>query len=60
MSTKNYNSFPEAPEVLVDMAGQVHLIRARQTLEQIYQNEVNVAESVFASVASASPEAAKV
>jgi len=42
MSTKNYNSFPEAPEVLVDeSSGQVHLIRKRQSLEQIYQNEVD-------------------
>jgi len=49
MSTKNYNSFPEAPEVLVDKSGGVHLIRARQSLEQIYENEVTVAESVFQS-----------
>ena len=27
MSTKNYNSFPEAPEVLLDEGGNVHLIR---------------------------------
>ena len=26
MSTKNYNSFPEAPEVIIDKSGQVHLI----------------------------------
>lgn len=43
MSTKNYNSFPEAPEVLVDeSSGNVHLIRKRQSLQQIYQNEVDV------------------
>jgi diaminopimelate decarboxylase len=42
MSTKNYNSFPEAPEVLVDKAGKPHLIRKRQLLEQIYENEVDV------------------
>lgn len=42
MSTKNYNSFPEAPEVLVDKEGKVHLIRKRQLLEQIYQNEIDV------------------
>ncbi|KAL3768970.1 hypothetical protein ACHAW5_005538 [Stephanodiscus triporus] len=41
MSLKNYNSFPEAPEVLVDMEGGVHLIRKRQTLHLIYQNECN-------------------
>jgi len=40
MSTKNYNSFPEAPEVLLDHDGKVHLIRKIQSLEQIYQNEV--------------------
>ena len=40
MSTKNYNSFPEAPEVLVDLDGGVHLIRKRQELKQIYENEV--------------------
>jgi diaminopimelate decarboxylase len=46
MSTKNYNSFPEAPEVLVDKAGKAHLIRKRQTLSQIYENEISV-EGVF-------------
>ena len=39
MSTKNYNSFPEAPEVLVGTSGDVHLIRARQPVEQIWANE---------------------
>lgn len=43
MSTKNYNSFPEAPEVLVDKEGKPHLIRKRQLLEQIYQNELDIA-----------------
>jgi diaminopimelate decarboxylase len=46
MSTKNYNSFPEAPEVLVEASGKVHLIRKRQSLDQIYQNEVD-ATGVF-------------
>ena len=36
MCTKNYNSFPEAPEVLVDLSGKVHLIRARQDPTQIW------------------------
>lgn len=40
MSTKNYNSFPEAPEVLVDREGKVHVIRKIQSLEQVYQNEI--------------------
>jgi diaminopimelate decarboxylase len=46
MSTKHYNSFPEAPEVLVTHDGKVHVIRQRQDLEQIYQNEV-VPEGIF-------------
>jgi diaminopimelate decarboxylase len=40
MSSKNYNSFPEAPEVLLDRDGTFHLVRRRQTLEQVLQNEV--------------------
>ncbi|HVM60781.1 MAG TPA: diaminopimelate decarboxylase [Verrucomicrobiae bacterium] len=40
MSAKNYNSFPEAPEVMISENGSVTLIRKRQTLDQIVQNEV--------------------
>jgi diaminopimelate decarboxylase len=40
MSAKNYNSFPEAAEVLIDAEGEPRLIRRRQTLEQAIQNEV--------------------
>lgn len=40
MSAKNYNSFPEAAEVMLDKSGGVRLIRKRQDLEQIFQNEV--------------------
>ena len=40
MSTKNYNSFPEAPEVLLRRDGKFALIRRRQSLEQIIQNEL--------------------
>lgn len=40
MSAKNYNSFPEAPEVLLRENGDLALIRKRQTLEQIVANEV--------------------
>ena len=40
MAAKNYNSFPEAPEVLLDKDGSQHLIRRRQTLEQVLANEV--------------------
>jgi diaminopimelate decarboxylase len=39
MSSKNYNSFPEAPEALLSVEGQLTLIRKRQTLDQILQNE---------------------
>ncbi len=43
MSSKNYNSFPEAPEVLYRGPDQEPvLIRKRQTLDQIIQNEVLV------------------
>ena len=39
MSSKNYNSFPEAPEVLLEPDGAFRLIRKRQTLEQMVINE---------------------
>lgn len=39
MATKNYNSFPEAPEILLDRNKRPHLIRKRQTLPQILMNE---------------------
>ena len=39
-SAKNYNSFPEAPEVLLTSDGKLQQIRKRQTLEQVLQNEV--------------------
>jgi len=39
MPTKNYNSYPEAAEVLIDLKGKPHLIRRRQTLDQIIENE---------------------
>lgn len=40
MTAKNYNSFPEAAEVMVQTDGTLRLIRRRQTLEQIIQNEM--------------------
>jgi diaminopimelate decarboxylase len=43
MSSKNYNSFPEAAEVLLRENGEQVVIRQRQTLEQIVQNEVPLA-----------------
>jgi len=39
MSAKNYNSFPEAPEVLLKTNGDIQIIRKRQTIEQMLQNE---------------------
>ena len=40
MSAKNYNSFPEAPEVLLRENGELEPIRRRQTLEHMLANEV--------------------
>jgi diaminopimelate decarboxylase len=40
MTTLNYNSFPAAPEVMVGEDGSVELIRKRQRVEQIWENEV--------------------
>ncbi|MFA5174182.1 MAG: diaminopimelate decarboxylase [Candidatus Pacearchaeota archaeon] len=40
MSTKNYNSYPEAAEIMINKDGQANLIRRRQTLEQMTQNEI--------------------
>jgi len=42
MSSKNYNSFPEAPEVMKGKDGVMHLIRKRQNLEQILENEIEL------------------
>ena len=43
MSTKNYNSFPETPEVLFSKDGNTRLIRKKQTLDQILQCEISTA-----------------
>jgi len=40
MASKNYNAFPECPEVLRGEGGATRLIRRRQTLDQLLQNEV--------------------
>ena len=45
MSSKNYNSFPEAPEVMKGADGTMHLIRQKQTLEQILANEVELPDA---------------
>ena len=42
MSTKNYNSYPEAPEVLIGRKGEIKGIRKRQSLKQMIQNEVKI------------------
>ena len=42
MSTINYNSYPQAGEVLIDNHGRFQEIRKRQTLAQITQNEERV------------------
>ena len=45
MAAKNYNSFPEAAEVMLRKDGSISLIRKRQTLDQIVQNEMIPSQS---------------
>lgn len=40
MSFSNYNSFPQAGELLLKVDGNLKVIRKRQTMEQIIQNEI--------------------
>ncbi len=40
MPAKNYNSYPEAAEVLRTRDGEFKLIRRRQTLDQVLANEI--------------------
>ena len=40
MSTINYNSYPQAPEVMLEPDGTLRLLRKRQTFDQVLQNEV--------------------
>lgn len=42
MSMKNYNSFPEAGEILMRTSGEVVEIRTRQKVEDIWKNEIDV------------------
>ncbi len=42
MSAKNYNSFPESPEVLIRLDGELSLMRKRQDLAQITTNELEI------------------
>jgi diaminopimelate decarboxylase len=47
MSSKNYNSFPEAPEIMRGKDGKMHLIRKRQNLAQILENEIELADDAL-------------
>jgi len=40
MSTINYNSYPQAPEVMLEPDGILRLLRERQNLDQMLANEV--------------------
>jgi diaminopimelate decarboxylase len=40
MATINYNSYPQAPEIMREPDGTLTLLRRRQRLEQIWENEV--------------------
>jgi diaminopimelate decarboxylase len=46
MSTKHYNSFPEAPEVMI-VGGKVHLIRKPQAITEIWKNECDLPAGSF-------------
>jgi diaminopimelate decarboxylase len=41
MSTINYNSYPQAPEVMLEPNGSFRLLRRRQRPEQVWENEVD-------------------
>ena len=40
MATINYNSYPQAPEVMLELDGTLRLLRRRQSPEQVWQNEL--------------------
>jgi diaminopimelate decarboxylase len=40
MSTINYNSYPQAPEIMLESDGTLRLLRRRQAVEQVWANEV--------------------
>jgi diaminopimelate decarboxylase len=40
MSTINYNSYPQAPEVMLELDGSFRLLRKRQDPAQVWQNEI--------------------
>ena len=41
MCAQNYNSYPASPEVMLKRDGSIKLIRRRQTLAQILENETS-------------------
>lgn len=42
MCAVNYNAFPQAPEILLDAENRPHLIRHRQHLDQMLENELRL------------------
>jgi diaminopimelate decarboxylase len=40
MAAINYNSYPQAPEVMLDDFGGFRLLRRRQDMAQVWANEV--------------------
>ena len=41
MSTINYNSYPQSPEVMLEPDGTLRLLRNRQRPEQVWENEID-------------------
>jgi diaminopimelate decarboxylase len=63
MCMKNFNSYPEAAEIVRIAEGRYELVRRRQTLSQLVQNEVDVPGSalrVLPSVQRASKDAVEI
>jgi hypothetical protein len=42
MAIKNYNSFPESWELLLRVDGTIHEIRTRESVNEIWRNEIKV------------------
>ena len=40
MATKNYNSYPAAPELMLEENGAIRVIRKLQTLSEIVADEI--------------------
>jgi diaminopimelate decarboxylase len=40
MSTLNYNSYPQAPEAMLERDGSLRLLRKRQAPDTVWANEV--------------------